>query len=146
MTRGLVDMKDLFAQMELSFPEIKIDSKWRHGLSHHLKKEFPILPEVALFLAVHRDLNRFILEGLETLKMVRMGMGDDDQIDLFWRNPVSFHLVKEIVDVTGMTGIDENSHLSPDHVGVAIVLIRIKPHVGIEVVFNLHRFLSLIAQ
>jgi hypothetical protein len=54
-------------------------------------------------------------------------MGKDDQINLFGRNPISFHLMEEIGNMTGMTWIDENSLLSVDQVSVTVVLILILP-------------------
>jgi hypothetical protein len=70
--------------------------------------------------------------------MVRVAMGQDDQINLLRRNPISFHLMEEMGDMTGMTRIDENRYLTTDQIGVAIVFVRILPQVGIEVFFDLH--------
>jgi hypothetical protein len=120
-------MEDLPTQLEFSFFQVKIDSKFWQGLSHHLKEELPTLEKVALLFPAHRYLDRFVKKGLEALKMVWMAMGKDDQINLFGRNPISFHLMEEFGNMTGMTWIDENSLLSVDQVSVTVVLILILP-------------------
>jgi hypothetical protein len=63
--------------------------------------------------------------------MVWMGMGDNDEINLFGRNPVLLRLQEEFAEITGMTWIDESGLLSLDHISVAIVLIWILPWIGI---------------
>jgi len=138
MTRSLVELKGLLAAMEFPFLQVKIDSKFRHGLSHHFKEEFPTLHKVTLLFSVDRDLHRSIHKGLEAFKMVWMGMGQDDKINLFWRYPISFHLMKEIGDVTGMTWIDEDRYFTMDQIGVAVIFVNILPKVGIEVFFKFH--------
>jgi hypothetical protein len=138
VTRSLVDMKGLLTPIEFPFFQVEIDSKFRHRLSHHIKEEFPILHKIALFLVVHRNLGRFILKDIEAFKMVWMRMGHDDQIDLFWRNPISFHLIKEMGKMSGMTRIDENGLFSLDYIGVAVVFIWILPKIGIKVFFKFH--------
>jgi hypothetical protein len=65
-------------------------------------------------------------------------MGEDDQIDLFRRNPIFFNLMKEIGKMTGMAWIDENRYLTTDQIGIAIVLIGIEPQVGIKILFRFH--------
>jgi hypothetical protein len=70
--------------------------------------------------------------------MVWMGVGDENHVNLFRRNPVFFHLVKESLNMTGVAWIDENSFVSLDHIGVAIVFIWILPQVGIKVLVKLH--------
>jgi len=131
-------MKDLLAPMEFPFLQVKIDSKFRHGLSHHFKEEFSTLHKVAFLFSVHRYLDRFIQEGFKAFKMVWMRVGQNDQINLFWRNSISFHLMKEVRNVTGMTWIDEDRHFSMDQIGVAVVFVNILPKVGIEVFFKFH--------
>jgi hypothetical protein len=46
--------------------------------------------------------------------------------------------LKEIGDMLGMTRIDQSVYLSPDQIGVAIVLVGIGPQIGIEVFFEFH--------
>jgi hypothetical protein len=46
--------------------------------------------------------------------------------------------MKEIVNMTGMTRIDENGLFSLDHIGVAVVFIWILPKIGIKVFFKFH--------
>jgi hypothetical protein len=135
---GLVDMNGLLAQMEFPFLQVKIDSKFWQGLSHHLEEKFPALEKVALLLPVHGNLNRFVQKGFQPFKMVWMSVGQDDQINLFWRDSVSSHLTKEIGEVTGMTRIDEKGYFSIDQISVAVVFVGILPKVGIEVFFNFH--------
>jgi hypothetical protein len=77
--------------------------------------------------------------------MVWMGMGDNDEINFFSRNPVLLHLQEEFAEITGMTWIDENDLLSMDHISVTIILIRIFPKISVKVLFQLH-CLNLIAQ
>jgi hypothetical protein len=47
-------------------------------------------------------------------------------------------LVQEFAEMTGMSWIDQNGHVSMDHISVTIVLIRILPQVGIKVFFKFH--------
>jgi hypothetical protein len=70
--------------------------------------------------------------------MVWMRMGEDDEVDFIRRNPITFHLLKEIGDMLGMAWIDQSGHLSPDQKGVAIILIGIGPEIGIEVFSEFH--------
>jgi hypothetical protein len=70
--------------------------------------------------------------------MVWMGMGDNDEINLFSRNPVLLRLQEEFAEITGMTWIEKNGLLSMDHISVTIVLIRILPWIGIQVFFKSH--------
>jgi hypothetical protein len=70
--------------------------------------------------------------------MVWMRMGQDDKIDFFRGDSISFHLLEEVGNMTGMTRIDENRYLSVDQIGIAVIFICILPKVGIEVFFNLH--------
>jgi hypothetical protein len=67
-----------------------------------------------------------------------MTMRQDDEIDLLRRNPILIHLIKEIRNMTGMTRIDENRYFSSDQISIAIILIRILPQIGIEILFQLH--------
>jgi hypothetical protein len=46
--------------------------------------------------------------------------------------------MKEMGDMTGMTRIDENRHLTTDQIGVAIVFIGVLPQIGIETLIELH--------
>jgi hypothetical protein len=70
--------------------------------------------------------------------MVRMAMGEEDDIDFVRGNPIALHLLKKVRNMMGMTRIDQRSHLSPDHIRVAIILIRVLPNISIEVFFDLH--------
>ena len=70
--------------------------------------------------------------------MVWMRMGQDDEVDFIQRNPITFHLLKEIGDMLGMTWVDESGYFSTDQKGVAIVLMGIGPEIGIEVFFEFH--------
>jgi hypothetical protein len=70
--------------------------------------------------------------------MVWMGVGEDDQVNPFRRNPIPLHLVQEFAEMTGMSWIDQNGHVSMDHISVTIVLIRILPQIGIKIFFKFH--------
>jgi hypothetical protein len=124
--------------MEFSFLQVKIDSIFWQGLSHHLKEKLSTFLKVTLLLLVHRDLDGFIQKGFETFEMVWMRMGQDDEINLFRRNPIPFHLMKKMGNMTGMTRINEDRHLSVDNVRVTIVLMGILPQIGVEVFPKLH--------
>jgi hypothetical protein len=65
-------------------------------------------------------------------------MGQNDQINLFRRDPVSFHLTEEIGDVTRMTGVDEDCDISMDQISITVIFVNILPKVGIEVFFKFH--------
>jgi hypothetical protein len=107
-------------------------------LSHHLKEKLSTFLKVAFFLPAHGNLDRFIQKGFETFEMVRVRMGENDEIDFFWRNSIFLHLMKKMGDMTGMTRIDEDRDLSTNQKGVAVVLIGIGPEIGIEVFFEFH--------
>ena len=70
--------------------------------------------------------------------MVWMRMGEDDEVDFIRRNPITFHLLKEIRDMLGMARIDESGYFSTNQKGVAIILMGIGPEIGIEVFFEFH--------
>jgi hypothetical protein len=71
--------------------------------------------------------------------MIRMGVGDEDEVDFFWREPILLHLVEDLLKMAGMARIDEEGHLPIDHISVTIVLIGILPQVGIEALSQFHR-------
>jgi len=66
-------------------------------------------------------------------------MGDDDKLYLLRREPILFHLVKDLLQVAGMPRIDKNGHLPLNHISVAIVFIGIPPQVSIEVFLKFHK-------
>jgi hypothetical protein len=70
--------------------------------------------------------------------MVGMTMGQDDQINFFWRDPVSVHLTKEVGDVAGMAWIDENRYFSTNQISITVVFVGILPKVGKKVFFKFH--------
>jgi hypothetical protein len=60
-----------------------------------------------------------------------MAVGDDDDINLFGRDSILFHLAKNFWQMAGMAWIDENGHALIDHKGVTIVIILVLPRIGI---------------
>jgi hypothetical protein len=67
-------------------------------------------------------------------------MGDEDKFYLLRGKPILFHLMKDLLQVAGMPRIDEYRLIPIDHKRIAIVLIGIPPEVGIETLFQFHRF------
>jgi hypothetical protein len=65
-------------------------------------------------------------------------MGEDHEVDLFRRESIFLHLVKDSLHMTGMTRINEDRHLSVDQVRVTIVLIGILPEVNVKILFQFH--------
>jgi hypothetical protein len=138
VARGLIDIKRCLTQIELPLLQVEIDSKFRYGLPHHLKKEFSVLLKVVRLLSIHRDLDRSVFKSLEAFEMVWMRVGHDDQTDLLARNSILLHLAKETWNMVGMTRIDENRYLSADQVRVTVIFVNTLPEVGIKISLKFH--------
>jgi len=68
-------------------------------------------------------------------------MGQDDEVDFIRRDPITFHLLKEIRDMLGMAGSIRVVTSPWIKKVLQFCLIGIGPEIGIEIFFQFHPIL-----
>ena len=91
---------------------------------------------------MERQQGRFFLEELNSLDVIRVGMGAYDQPDVIKVDSTPQKTVLHMIKEFAVTGVDEHAGGSIDQIAVAIVGGRRPPDKSMHVIGNLHVLLS----
>ena len=140
MPRRVKDVHFETIQREMAFPEEKVRSYGIHldpkGSTHLFSDGNRPLP----FIFVYGEARWCILEQLNRLNVVRMGMRADDQIDVRDCQLKLLEALRNRVEKSAVARVDQHPGGAVNKIGIAVIVGHGLPNKGMQVFEYFHTF------